>query len=206
MSNLWISNAIMNAWEVDPVPYEQVKHHEIGIVLTGVTSSVRLPKERVHYNKGVDRIYHALELYRLGKIDKILITGGTGKLGGSIQLESEKLKEYLLLAKVPEKDILIENRSRNTRENALYSKQTLDSLNITTKPLVITSAFHMRRAHGCFLKAGIDCDVFATDYYGRVGEWNPTFWLLPNMEAWTQWKVLSHEWVGYITYKLMGYA
>ncbi len=196
----------MNAWEIDPISYEQVEHHEIGIVLTGITSSVRLPKDRVHFNKGVDRIYHTLELYRLGKIEKILITGGTGKLGGSTQLESEKLRDFLVLARVPEKDIIIENRSRNTHENAIFSKQTLDSLNIKSEPLLITSAFHMRRAYGCFTMAGVDCAVFATDSYGTVGEWTPTYWLLPNLEAWKQWQRMSHEWVGYLSYKLMGYS
>ena len=50
-----------------------------------------------------------------------------------------------MIAGVRKKDILLENQSRNTHENAIYSLKIIEEENIEGKVLLITSAFHMRR-------------------------------------------------------------
>jgi uncharacterized SAM-binding protein YcdF (DUF218 family) len=102
-------------------------------------------------------------LYKLGKIKKILISGGSGSLLYPDESESEDLYDFCMIAGVRKKDILLENQSRNTHENAIYSLKIIEEENIEGKVLLITSAFHMRRSIGCFKKEKIQFDSFSTD-------------------------------------------
>jgi len=69
---------------------------------------------------------------------------------------------------VAPEDIIIESASRNTHENALYVKDLVSSNAKKGKVILITSAFHMRRAEGCFRKVGIDVTGFSTDFYSAL--------------------------------------
>jgi Ca-activated chloride channel family protein len=64
---------------IDPLIKYRIKVHslpeveksDIGIVLTGITNLHKNPKDRTYFNKGADRIYHAVMLYKMNKINKI---------------------------------------------------------------------------------------------------------------------------------------
>src|SRR5262245_8006576 len=71
-SNNFIANEAMHAWEIDTVPYDKVTHHELAIVLTGATLPDRFPRDRVYFSRGADRVTHTVQLYKLGKISRIL--------------------------------------------------------------------------------------------------------------------------------------
>jgi uncharacterized SAM-binding protein YcdF (DUF218 family) len=187
-------------------PYKNVKAYEAGILLTGVTNGDLTPTDRVYFSKGADRVTHTLQLYRLNKIKRIIITGGVGELIGTARPEAELLKEALLLMKVPAHDIIIENKARNTHENAKYSKVVVDSLHLSsTQCLLITSAFHMRRSRACFKKVGLDIDTFTVDFYSHKREFGPDELLIPRIEAMMVWHKLAKEWVGMMAYKVAGY-
>jgi vancomycin permeability regulator SanA len=80
-SNAFIANEVMMVWEPDATPYiDMKKRYEYGIVLTGVTSSELTPRDRVYFHKGADRVTHTVQLYKLGIIKKIIVSGGSGRL------------------------------------------------------------------------------------------------------------------------------
>src|SRR5271170_5794089 len=80
-SNEFIANEVMHLWEIPPTPFNQIKkQYSWGIVLTGVTHSGAGPKDRVYFQRGADRVTHTLQLYKLGIIKKILVSGGSGRL------------------------------------------------------------------------------------------------------------------------------
>jgi uncharacterized SAM-binding protein YcdF (DUF218 family) len=205
-SNVWIVNQAFLWWESKPVLIKELPSYELGIVLTGVMNHDKEPRDRVHFHKGADRVLHALQLYKMGKINQILIVGGSGRVTGDIISEAPELKKVFLLCGVPEEAILLETDSRNTYENAVFSKKIVDSLGITGRKLLITSAFHMPRSKACFDKAGLVTDIFPADFSGGTTTNTPDVWLLPNERAMGGWSVLIHEWLGYIVYKLMGYC
>ncbi|MDR7131030.1 vancomycin permeability regulator SanA [Algoriphagus sp. 4150] len=91
-SNQFIANQAMLAWEPKFKGFGKVKNQEIGIVLTGITNLSKTADDRTFFNKGADRITHALQLYREGKIKKILITGGQGLNPVNPQSEAEVLR------------------------------------------------------------------------------------------------------------------
>lgn len=206
-SNNLIVNEAIRAWEISTVPIATLAPHEVAVVLTGVTDTERQPKDRVYFSKGADRILHPLQLYKMGKVKYILISGGSGQLVNRKQnaSEADELASILKLAGVPDSAIILENQSRNTRENAVFSARILQQRFPGKSYLLVTSAFHMRRAEGCFRKAGVPVTAFTTDFYSAPRKWTPDYWLLPSEGALGKWSTLWHEWIGYVSYWVAGY-
>lgn len=204
-SNPFLLNEAWLAWEIPPTPIAQVPRYDAGIVLTGIANIDKTPHDRVHLNKGSDRLLHALQLYREGKIRKIILSGGSGALREVETTEAEELQKILRLAKVPEADILLEKQSRNTRENAVNTKELLHQHPELQNRLLISSAFHLRRAKGCFAQAGVEVTPFATDFYGGDRQFSPAHLLVPQERALYEWQRLLHEITGYVVYALLGY-
>ena len=204
-SNGYLGNKAIYLWEKRAVPIANLKVYDTAIVLTGVTDSRREPRDRVYFTRGADRLLHTVQLYKMGKVKKILISGGSGLMIGKKVSEAGDLKKAFLYCGVPEKDIFIEDKSRNTHESSVFSKQLVDSLGIKGSFLLITSAFHMRRSEGCFVKAGLKADPFPVDFYSN--DRNPSLIdLLPLEDAISGWSLLIHEITGYLMYKIVGYT
>jgi uncharacterized SAM-binding protein YcdF (DUF218 family) len=129
--------------------------YEIGIVLGGITSYDRTTKEG-YFNISSDRFIQTALLYKKGNIKKILVSGGqNGIIKEDDFSESAFIKSKLIDLGIPEQDILIEEVSRNTIENAKFCKQVLQQTNLDNNTIVlITSAFHMQRAKYIFEQEG----------------------------------------------------
>ncbi len=206
-SNQFISNAVMNAWEPDFELIADLPEYELGIVLTGVTNLDKTVNDRTFFNKGADRATQAMQLYKLGKIKHILITGGQGLNPTNPNTEAQLLADFMIIAGVPAEDIIVENKAVNTRQNALFTKEMLtdSDFDIENDNLLITSAFHMNRAKACFDKVGLKTKIFPVDYYSH--DMKVTFKSLftPAPEGFIIWHKLFKEWIGLTVYKLVGY-
>ncbi len=203
-SNPFLSNAVMRAWEVAPEPIATLPLHRVGIVLGGITTD-KEPRDRVHVAGSADRVLHAVQLYRQKKIKKILVSGGSGKLLKDQVPESELLERILLLSGIPPRDILVEAESRNSRENALNCARLLNEQFPNEECLLITSAYHMRRAEACFRKAGLEVYPFGVDFRSDEPEYTPDRLLLPSASAIEGWEIVVREWVGMGAYAVAGY-
>ena len=205
-SNRFIVNEMLLAWEVSPTPYELLDdNYGVGVVLGGVTNSEKEPRDRVYFHKGADRIVHAFQLYKLGKIQKILVSGGSGNLIRDTYREADNLYAYLILSGVPADDIILENNARNTYENATLSAAILQNEFPGKRHLVITSAVHLRRSLLCFRKQRVEADGFSTDFYTKSGNYVLSDFLVPDPAAFKDWHMLLHELFGLIIYKIAGY-
>ncbi len=203
-TNAFISNRLISWWEVAPVRISSLTSYEVGIVLGGLTSD-KEPYDRVHVTGAADRILQAVHLYRLGKIRKILVSGGSGKLLKDSIPEAVLLKQILEQCKVPEQDILLESDSRNTHENAVNSTSLLEKNFPEKSYLLITSAYHMRRATACFQKTGLPIDVFPVDQKSSDMLPTPDVLLIPNTEALSHWESVIREMMGMAAYQIAGY-
>ncbi|MFN3188841.1 MAG: YdcF family protein [Candidatus Paceibacteria bacterium] len=203
LSNQFIANEVMKAWEPEFIPIKEVAQHDIGIVLTGVTNLGKTAYDRTFFNKGADRITQ----YKEGVINKILITGGQGLNPTNDNTEAKLLKDFLLITGVPESDILIEDQAKNTYQNALFTKEMLLNKGIALDQpfILITSAFHMKRAKGCFDKVGLDTLPFPTDYYSSDTKWDIPRLFYPDPYSLVRWQTLTKEWIGLAMYKVAGY-
>lgn len=205
-SNDFIANSVMRAWEIEAVPYKSMQPHQLGIVLTGSTLPKQYPNDRVYFHRGADRVTHTVQLYKLGLIEKILISGGSGRIAARYEPEANLFRDAMIMMGVDSAAILIENETRNTYESAVAVKLMLDSLGYTASDcLLITSAFHMRRSLACYRKAGVDLKPFSTDFYAEPPEYYPDTFLVPKIGALGMWHKLVREWVGMVAYKVAGY-
>lgn len=205
-TNNFLANRLIDWWEANPVPVSEINNYNVAIVLTGVTIQNPKATDRVNYSKGADRVLHTIQLYKMGKIKKIMITGGKLFESDKGIPEALQIKQTLLLAGIPESDIYTEQMARNTRENAVLTKQKLDSLKLQPPYLLVTSAFHMKRSFGCFRKAGLKVTPFPTDFYVGEIKYTPAELLIPNEGAMNKFGILIHELIGFTVYKIIGYC
>jgi uncharacterized SAM-binding protein YcdF (DUF218 family) len=206
-SNGTIANELIIWWELPATPYNEVRPHKLGIVLTGTTIRKPFPDDRVYFSHGADRVTHTVELYKKGLIEKILISGGSGLLISEEEPEANKYRKVMLLMGVDSTDIIIENATRNTYESAVAVKPMLREMNYTERDcILITSAFHMRRSLAVYRKAGLELDYFTTDFYSNPRTYYPDALFIPNAEALEIWQKLFKEWIGLAAYKVAGYV
>ena len=205
-SNGFIVNEVMRLWEIPLTPLKDIsKTYSWGIVLTGVTKYDTGPQDRVYFASGADRVTHTLQLYKLGKIKKILVSGGSGRLDAPDRKEAYEVAEALILMGVPANDITTETESRNTHESSEKVKKILTGQAVPSECILITSGYHLRRSIACFKKAGWNMDSFSVDLHSHVRKFRLDILLIPNADALRDWNVLIKEWMGMIAYKAAGY-
>lgn len=204
-SNEFLFCEVMRAWEEPRKKLDSLENYDLAIVLGGmITFDSNL--ERMQAHKSIDRTLQALLLYKIGKVKKLFISGGSGSLQFPDMKESVILKNYLVQIGIPEQDILIESESKNTYENAVFSKKELEKLGLlNAKLLLITSASHMYRSKKCFEKQGLQVDTYSADVVAGPRKFVFDHLFLPNGNTLIDWYNLLHEIIGVITYKLMGY-
>jgi uncharacterized SAM-binding protein YcdF (DUF218 family) len=207
LTNPFLMNQTYRLYETPPVAISSLRDtFDIGIVLGGFSNFETPADDRLNFNQAVNRLTDALVLYKKGIVRKLLISGGDGNLLGGKSFEALKVAPFLLEMGVRQEDILLESNSRNTHENALFSKQFMDSLQLNApKLLLITSASHMPRSMGCFRKVGLKVQAFPAHFVGKKPSWKTGYWLTPDAQAFMNWEAIIKEWIGYVVYSLQGY-
>jgi uncharacterized SAM-binding protein YcdF (DUF218 family) len=175
-----------------------------GIVVLGGSISPEISEARdvVALNNSAERLTAAAGLAQRYPNARIIFTGGTGSLDPKAPLEAPlAVREFVALG-VAHDRITAEEQSRNTIENAVFSRLLADP-----KPgerwLLVTSASHMPRAIAAFRAAGFAVEAYPVDWRtrGRSDEAEP-FGSLAGGLAMTDYAV--HEWVGLAVYWLTG--
>lgn len=90
-----------------------------------------------------ERINHAMDLYRRGRVHKIIFTGGQGNRNEPT--EAAAARAYAIENGISPSDILIEQRSHTTYENLVYAKELTEAHGLK-KVLIVSDPMHMRRA------------------------------------------------------------
>jgi len=205
-TNPGLTNEALLAWELPAVPLAALPARaDAAVLLTGITQVNKSPHDRTYLGAGADRLTNALWLYRAGRVRRILISGRSGALLTKAHTEASDLAALLRLAGVPNSDIILEDSSRNTRENALFTKRLLAQHPGLDTLILVTSAFHERRALGCFRKVGLQPIAFPADFRSTDRRATPDYWLVPSPGALENLSLLVHEISGWLTYKVMGY-
>lgn len=111
-------------------------------------------------NGGADRLVHGARLFRAGKAPLVILSGGSPP---GIRPEAEEMAELLAFMGVPADQMLLEPASRTTQENGANTVRLLQARGIR-RILLVTSAYHMRRAQAVFMRLGLEVIPAATDY------------------------------------------
>ncbi len=147
-----------------PVSLDKLPSADAIVVLGGGMATTEPPRLHPDLGLAADRVWHAARLHKAGKAPIVVLSGGPGwARKEDKQPESEAMGVFLEDLGVPKSDIVLESESRNTYENALYTKRLLDARGKKTI-LLVTSALHMRRAKAIFDSFGLEVIPAATDY------------------------------------------
>lgn len=177
--------------------------YDAGVVLSGF---MRWDKESnsFSFGEGADRLTEGLVQYRKGRIKTIIISGGSGSLVDDTR-ESVLAKAFLTEnCGIPDSVVIIDSVSRNTYENAVETKKIMEKVGLKSA-IMITSAWHMRRAEGCFKKAGLNVDIHPMDGIYHEQRFELSDLIIPNTRNIVKWENLIHEIAGIIIYKFQGY-
>lgn len=173
------------------------------LVLGGALDLSLSTPGRLEYNPAIDRYIYSLKLARRYPQAIVIYAGGTADLFDQSKTEASLLKQDAVSFGVPADRIRVDDKSRNTRENALEAKKILEATG-RTRVLVLTSAFHMRRSMGCMRKAGIDAIPYAVDFRGHWSMPNRFGWV-PSANALADSSAAVREYVGLVIYRFQGY-
>jgi uncharacterized SAM-binding protein YcdF (DUF218 family) len=174
-----------------------------GIVVLGGAISPLLSRQTglTAVNGDAGRIIALAHLARAFPETRIIYAGGDASLFGNKRPETDYVGALLDDFGVARARVELESRSRNTAENAVFSKEMAQP-----KPgerwLLVTSAQHMPRAVGSFRAAGFPVEAYPVAY--QV-EWHlrlrPGFTVGNNLARFDR---ATNEWVGLIAYWATG--
>jgi len=149
-----------------------------------------------------DRLFAPAELARRYPNARIVFTGGSANLVAADGREADYSAPILENTGIPRERLILERESRNTFENAIFTKRL-----VAPKPgerwLLVTSAFHMPRSMGIFRNAGFDVEAYPVDW--RMGGRDDLFSFTNNgADGLGRTDVAAREWIGLLAYRLMG--
>ena len=200
-----LSNAILLGLEQQYTPPSLAKLDRIdGIIVLGgmVDTLVSAARDEIALNEAAERLTETAVIARRFPASRIVLSGGDGALLYRSTDEASVAKRFFTQIGIDPDRITVETRSRNTWQNAVFTKEL-----IKPKPgerwLLITSAFHMPRAMGCFRAAEFDVIPWPVDF--RTRGWADLLRFPPGASAgWKRIDLTAKEWVGYIAYWATG--
>lgn len=171
----------------------------LGGAFEGVVNRARGGHE---LNAAGDRAVETAILARRFPQARIVITGGSASLVTDDATDAESAPALLQALGIDPGRIVIEGRSRNTHENAVFLRDLLNPTSDQTWVLV-TSAFHMPRSVGLFRKAGFNVLPWPADYR-TTGQEGFTVWRDNSADSLKNATFALREWIGLAAYRLTG--
>lgn len=175
-----------------------------GIILLGGSFDTVVSRERgvAALNESAERVTEFAALARRYPDAKLVFTGGAGRLLFADAREADVAGRLFEDLGVAPGRILLEPESRNTWENAVLTRDLVDPAP-GERWVIVTSAWHMPRAVGCFRAAGFPVEAFPVDF--RTRGWSD---LRRPFDAASEGlrrvDVATREWVGLAAYYLTG--
>jgi uncharacterized SAM-binding protein YcdF (DUF218 family) len=199
-----LGNALMVPLESRFPRWDASRGAPDGILVLGGVINADITKARgdIALDEAAERLTAAAELARRYPAARIVFTGGAASLVADETPEADVVIEAFEKLGVPRERVTLESQSRNTVENAIFSKAM-----IRPKPgerwLMITSANHMPRAMGIFRAADFPVEAYPVDWRTRgYGDLLTPFTVLSDGLKRTDTAV--REWIGLMVYRLTG--
>lgn len=194
---------LLHELEVRFPPWDASRGAPDGIVILGGAISPNL--SRIYGDTVVNG--HAGRILAIGKLARaypnarIVYSGGDANLSAGGEAETSALPPLLDSLGVPRDRVIMEGRSRNTEENAVFTKDL-----VKPKPgerwLVVTSAWHMPRAIGCFRRIGFAVEAYPVSWRtGKQVSLGPSVVFGYGLAA---TDFAAHEWIGLVAYWITG--
>lgn len=145
----------------------------------------------------MERLVTAARIQR--KLDVPIVVSG-GRTFDFQTPEAPIVRRYLVDLGVPQEKIIIEGKSRDTRENALFTAVLLAHRGLKS-PILVTSAYHLRRSVILFERAGVKATPVAGGFLSAPSPKRGWASFLPNAGAMRRFAAGSKEWIGLTYYR-----
>ena len=200
-TNQWLFNLSANVLEEPSTPISAITETVDYAIIAGGTASWYKPAGRIRFNQSSDRLWQAIELLKQNKVRHLVFTGGSADLKQEKRKEARFVSEYIHQLGIADSLFIIEEQSKNTHENALLTAQLFTPRGFSKRVVLVTSAFHMKRAKGCFAKQGFEVIPYACDPLTNGEPLKIHEYIVPSPQVLMHWDVLIKEWVGLFMYK-----
>lgn len=197
--NTGISGYILNSFE-KAFSKPQINLSEItGLLILGG------PLEEKSYhnfseialNGQAERLTSAIELYNINKDLIILYSGFSNKINPTSS-EAERAKIFFKRMGVKEDKIILEKNSKNTLQNIVYSKNIIEE--IGGNWLLVTSAFHMKRAMLLSQELKLKVRPYPVDW--QIKKRSFSLFSYNFRLSFRYWEIILHELMGILYYKV----
>ena len=200
----WVAATMARALESEypPKRSENCTRVDAIVVLGG---AVRAPLEGdplPRMLRSSDRVWEAARLYRAGCAPIVFVAAGGDVEATETAGEATAISTLLHDLGVPESALRIDQRSRNTKENAREAWRGLSATG-ARRILLVTSAWHMRRAEREFVRVGFKVYPVAADYRSLDLVLGPRAWM-PDAEALALSHLAVKEYLGWAYGSLLG--
>ena len=172
-----------------------------GIISLGgvVDQFITEARNQIAVGGGVERLTELAALARRYPGARLVYSSGSGSLLRQDIKEADVIDPFLRFLGLDPARVIRENRSRNTYENAVMARDLVRPGTGETW-ILITSAFHMPRAVGCFRRAGWRVIPYPVDFAYRGDETLTIEFSLTGGIGGLAGAL--HEWIGLIAYRL----
>ncbi|MGW9821631.1 uncharacterized SAM-binding protein YcdF (DUF218 family) [Methylorubrum extorquens] len=201
----------LSAWTLAPLENRFPSFTDDGTPVTGIVvlggtveADTSIGRDQITVNEAGERAIALADLARRYPQARLVFSGGAGSTREDAVSEAEIVSRYADTLGVPRNRLILEQQSRNTHENAVFSARM-----VQPKPgerwLLVTSAWHMPRSMGCFRKAGFDVTAYPVDYRTN---WPRDAYRLASFASTGlgELDIGVKEWIGMIAYRLTGYT
>ena len=212
--NRYLANTLARSleWQFPPLP-DDVELDAI-VVLGGSTEPALEPRQATEINAAGDRVIYAAMLSREFPNAKILLNGGDIQfLDQGSTTPASDMADLLKMMDLTESAMILQDRSQNTYEDALFSCEILKAEGFQNVGLV-TSAMHIPRSVALFEKQGCKVIAAPTDYSITTAAWQKTWRpspgefvinLVPSYSNLSQVTKCMKEYLGMFVYRLRGW-
>jgi uncharacterized SAM-binding protein YcdF (DUF218 family) len=175
-----------------------------GIIVLGggLEGAVNAARGGYELNSAGDRFVETAVLARRLPEARVVVTGGSGALLLSGEPDADAAPRLLQALGVARDRMVLENRSRNTHENAQFTRDLLQP-DSSQKWLLVTSAFHMPRSVALFRKAGFEVIAWPVDYR-TAGDEGLGFARDNVIDSLENTTLAVREWLGLAAYRMTG--
>jgi uncharacterized SAM-binding protein YcdF (DUF218 family) len=187
-----------------PLPPPDLPPPEGIIVLGGaINDGVSQARQETIFNEGGERLTEAVVLAKRYPQARVVYTSGSSSFTGETSTEALQARKLMSQMGIPPERVTIEDKSRNTDENARFTAAIVHP-QPSQRWIVVTSAFHIPRAMGIFEKAGFHPIAYPVAFRTR-GRWRDDLRLSfdPTRNLRT-FDIAVHEWIGLVAYWASG--
>ncbi|WP_413391425.1 YdcF family protein [Prochlorococcus marinus] len=194
-------------WKLVEYPWQRIDENDApiadAIIVLSSGGRPQAPGKSNIYEWGdPDRYFAGISLFEKGKAPKLFFTGGTTPHGRELKDEGTLYKEHAINLGIPSYVISTTSKVVNTAQEAIEIRRNLNQVNSSSKILLVTSAFHMKRAKKLFERQGFLVYPFPVDFKtSNISRWQSPYQWIPNSWSLHRSSSALRELIGRIIYR-----